>query len=260
MRSAETSTTTRRIDPAADLREARERNAREAREEAEAARLEKAEAEKAEAATLKKLAEVEAVDAVKKQAEEAAHRQSAIFITPLNSAPPPPEFMAQTGEAGDEHPIMERDGGDVVMPDVIVPPPPPSEEARDKQPAGPLVTPAGNEMVTGPIFETRTPLRRQPAKAASAPRPLEVGTASSSILDTEATSTAPAGWARGGGTTHLNKAVLEVQAKLRAEADALKHCNKAFLESREDIRVYLLLLYFQFLYCFVGARQRTHWV
>ena len=155
---------------------------------------------------------------------------------------------------------MERDSGDVAMPDVIVPPPPPSEEARDKQLTGPPVPPAGNEMVTGLTPGARIPLRRRPTKAASAPRPLEVGATSSSILDTEATSDAPAGWARGGGTTHLNKAVLEVQAKLRADADALTHCNKAFLESREAIRVYLLLLYFQFLYCFVGARQRTHWV
>ncbi|XP_044452717.1 uncharacterized protein [Triticum aestivum] len=133
---------------------------------------------------------------------------------------------------------METEGGDAAIPDVIVPQRPPSEEARDKQPADPPVPPAGNEMVTGPTPRTRTPLCRRPAKAASAPRPLEVGTASSSILDTEATSTAPAGWARRGGTTHLNKAVLEVQAKLRAEADALKHCNKAFLESREAIRDY----------------------
>ena len=133
MGSAETSTTTRWIDPVADLREAREQNTREAREEAEAARLEKAEAEKAEAAALKKLAEAEVADATKKQAEEAAHHQSAIFITPRNSAPPPPEFMAQTGEAGDEHPVMERDGGDVAMPNVIVPPPPPSGSAQGEQ-------------------------------------------------------------------------------------------------------------------------------
>ena len=49
MGSAETSTTTRRIDPTADLRQATERNARENRDEDEAARLEKAEAEKATA-------------------------------------------------------------------------------------------------------------------------------------------------------------------------------------------------------------------
>ena len=163
---------------------------------------------------------------------------------PLNSAPPPPEFVAPTGGAGDEHPIMERDGGDVVMPDVIVPPPPPSEEARDKQPADPPAPPAGNEMVTGPTPGVRTPLRRRLAKAASAPRPLETGAASSSIPDTEATSAAPTGWVRGGGTGPLNKAILDVQAKLRAEADAIKHCNKTFLESREAIRVCFLLLHF----------------
>ena len=241
---AETSTTTRRIDPAADLREATERNAREAREEQEAARLEKAEAEKAEAAALKKLAEAEAADAAKKQAEEAARRQSAVFVTPLNSAPPPPEFVAQTGEAGGEHPVMERDSGDVAMPDVIVPPPPPSGNAQGEQPADPPVPPTGNEVVTGPTPEVRTLTRRRLAKAASAPRPLETGAASSSIPDTEATSAAPTGWVRGGGTGPLDKAILDVQAKLRAEADAIKHCNKTFLESREAIRVRFLLLRF----------------
>ena len=123
--SAETSATTRRIDPAADLREATERDAREVREEQEAARLKKAEAGKAEAAAKKRLTEAEATNAVKKRAEEAAHRQSAVFFIPLNSAPPPPEFTAQTGEAGGENPVMERDGGDTAMPDVIMPPPPP---------------------------------------------------------------------------------------------------------------------------------------
>ena len=45
LRSAATSSTSRRIDPAADLREATERNAREARDEAEADRLAKEQAD-----------------------------------------------------------------------------------------------------------------------------------------------------------------------------------------------------------------------
>nr|XP_045089472.1 recombination repair protein 1-like [Aegilops tauschii subsp. strangulata] len=83
--SAETPTTTQRIDPAADLREAWERNAQEAREEQEPARLEKAEVEKAEAAALKKPAEAEAADTAKKQAEEAVHPQSALRAAAFNS-------------------------------------------------------------------------------------------------------------------------------------------------------------------------------
>ena len=157
MKSAETSSTTRRIDPVADLREATERNAREAREEREAARLKKAEADKAEAAALKKLAEAEAADAENKHAEEAAHHQSAVFVVPLNSAPPPPEFTAQTGEVIGENPIMERDGGDTAMPDVVVPPPLSSEGARDKHSADPPAPPAESEMVMGPPPEVRTP-------------------------------------------------------------------------------------------------------
>ena len=55
MGSAETPATTRRIDPAADLREATEQNAQEKREEEEAARSEKAEADRAAASAQKKL-------------------------------------------------------------------------------------------------------------------------------------------------------------------------------------------------------------
>ena len=92
MGSAETPATTRRIDPAADLQEATERNAQEKRNEEEALRLEKAEADRVEASAKKKLAEAEAATAAKQQAEEAARRQSALLVTPLNSAPPPAEF------------------------------------------------------------------------------------------------------------------------------------------------------------------------
>ena len=65
MGSAETSANTRRIDPAADLREATERNAREKRDEDEAARLEKAVAEKAAASAQRKLDEAEAAVAAR---------------------------------------------------------------------------------------------------------------------------------------------------------------------------------------------------
>nr|XP_040251978.1 uncharacterized protein LOC120968995 [Aegilops tauschii subsp. strangulata] len=203
---------------------------------AEAALLEKAEADKAEAASLKKLAEAEATTAAKEQAEEATRRQSALLIIPPNSAPPPPEFVAPTGGAGDEHPIMERDGGDVVMPDAAVPPPPPSGDARDKQPTDAPVPPAGDEMVTGPTLEVRTPSRRRFAKAALVPCPLEAGATSSSIPYAEASSAAPVEWVRGGGTGPLNQAILDVQGQHRAEADALKWCNQAFLESRAAVR------------------------
>ena len=102
--------------------------------------------------------------------------------------------------------------------------------------------PAVDEMVTGPTPGALTPTRRRFAKAASAPRPLEASAASSSIPDVEATSAAPADWVRGGGTGPLNQAILDIQGKLRAEADALKQCNKAFFDLRAAIRVCFLLL------------------
>ena len=107
---------------------------------------------------------------------------------------------------------MEREGGDVAMPEADVPPPPPSGGAQDYRPATPPVLPAGGEMATSPASEALTPSRRRSAKATSVPRPLEAGAASSLVPDVEATSTAPTEWVCGGGTCALNRAVLDVQA------------------------------------------------
>ena len=96
----------------------------------------------------------------------------------------------------------------------------------------------------GSTPEAHTPAHRRLTKAVSVPRSLETGAASLSIPDTEATSAAPTGWMRVGGTGPLNKAMLDVQAELRAEADAIKNCNKAYLASREAIQVCFLLLHF----------------
>jgi len=251
MGSAETPATTRRIDPAADLREATERNAQEKRNEEEALRLEKAEADRAEASAKKKLAEAEAAAAVKQQAEEAARRQAALLVTLLNSAPPP-EFTGQTRGAGGENLVEEREGGEPSTPgaNVLPPPPPPSEGVQGKQPADPPVPPTEDEAVARLLLQVGSPTRRRLEKATSAPRPLEVGTASSAAPDAEATSAAPVGWVLGGGTGPLNRALLDVQAKLRAEGDALQSCTKAFLAflaSRAAVRVCFFLWSFVFL-------------
>ena len=110
--------------------------------------MEKAEAEKAAASAQKKLEEAEAAVTARRQAEEAAHRQSALFVTPLSYAPPPSEFTGQTGEAGVENPVVEKESGKASMLDTLVPPPPPpppSGSARGKQPAGPPVPPTADE-------------------------------------------------------------------------------------------------------------------
>ena len=73
MRSAVTFSTSRRIDPAADLLEATERNAREAREE-ETDRLANAEADRATISAARKLAQVEAEAAERERLTEAARR------------------------------------------------------------------------------------------------------------------------------------------------------------------------------------------
>ena len=151
------------------------------------------------------------------------------------------------------------------MPDIFVPPPPPSphlpaSEPRDEQPVAPPVPLVDNVGVTVRIPTVRLPTRRLLEKAASALRSQEIGTTSSSPPDTEATSAVPVGWIHGGGTGALNQASLDVQAKLRAEAEALKRCNEAYLESRTAIRVSCLWLSSSDdpLASLVGARKRTH--
>src|SRR3954471_21546032 len=77
--SVESSAMTRRIDPAADLREATERNAQEKRDEDEAAHRKKAEAEKTPALAQQGLEGAGAASAAQERAEEAPRRQSALL-------------------------------------------------------------------------------------------------------------------------------------------------------------------------------------
>ena len=126
------------------------------------------------------------------------------------------------------------------MSDTIVPlppPPPPSGGAQDKQPTGPPVPPTEDESVARLLLQVASPVRRRLEKATSAPHPLETGAASSAIPDAEAMSATPVGWVRGGGTGPLSQALLDVQAKLRAEGDAIQSCTKAHLASRVAVRV-----------------------
>ena len=128
------------------------------------------------------------------------------------------------------------------MPDVFVPPPPRASESRGEKPVAPPVPPVETTVATVLVPAVRIPTRRYLERAASASRPQEIGASSSSALDTEATSATPVGWVRGGGAGTLNEASLDVQAKLQAEAVALKRCNEAYLESRTAIRVSRLLV------------------
>ena len=139
---------------------------------------------------------------------------------------------------------MEKDGGEASASGTATPPappPPPSGSAYGKQPVGPPVPLAEDEAVARLLLQVASPARRRLAKAVSAPRPLEAGAASSAIPDAEASSAAPTGWVRGGGDGPLNQALLDVQAKLRAEGEAIQGCTKAHMASRVAIQVCFLL-------------------
>nr|XP_020155049.1 actin cytoskeleton-regulatory complex protein PAN1-like [Aegilops tauschii subsp. strangulata] len=240
--AAEGSTNNRRIDPAADLREAQEKNAWEVREEKEAA-AKKAEADKAAAAKAAQAdadaeAKAQADTATKKRAEDATRQQIPQLITPLRSTPPAPEISAPAGGAGDEKPVTERERGDAILRETEAPPQPPTADAQGSQPTAPLVPPAGGELMVGSAPMARTPVRCRVEKAASAPRPMEVGSASSSAPKAEASSATPTELVHGGGTSALIKAAQDVQGDCRSEATALSQCMKAFVKTHATVRDY----------------------
>ena len=123
--------------------------------------------------------------------DPAAHHPPALRATSAR-------VLGTSSGAGDKQPVMEREGGDVIFPEVEVHLRPSTADAQGSQLAAPLVTAARGELVVDSAPMARTPVRRQMEKAASAPRPVEVGSASSSTPDTEATSAAPPGWMFGG--------------------------------------------------------------
>jgi len=72
---------------------------------------------------------------------------------------------------------------------------------RPRRPSSPSTA---DESEARLLLQVASPARRRLEKATSVPRPLETGAASSAIPDAEATSAAPVGWVRGGGTGPLN--------------------------------------------------------
>ena len=229
------SSSSRRVDPRADLLEATERNAREAREEREA------EERRAAREAKQKSAEARAVAAAKAQAEaadaereaEAQQNQPPQFVIPLRAAAPdtpvPPLEEASRGQ-----PEMERE----------VAPSPPTGAGRGSRPEVPTVQPAGGEPTVGGDLVISSPLRRRAGKATSAPDAQKTVDAGSSAQDLEAASDSSSGWTPGGGTAVLNVAAQDVRSRLQSQATALKQYTQEFLATRSAIRVSLLALDF----------------
>jgi hypothetical protein len=153
------------VDPLADLREATERNTREAREEREEVEQQKAEAAKAAQADADLAAKAQAdaaakvqADAAAKaqadaaaqaQAEEAARGRTPQLVIPLRAVPPAPENSAPTGGAGNDQPVVERRGGDAIVPGAEVPLQAPTAEARGSRSDVPPAPPVSGELVVG---------------------------------------------------------------------------------------------------------------
>nr|XP_020179584.1 translation initiation factor IF-2-like [Aegilops tauschii subsp. strangulata] len=187
--AAEGSTNTHRVDPLADLQEAMERNAQEAREEREEAERQreaaksaqeeadaaaKAQADAATKAQANAATKSWADAAAKAKAEEAARGQTPQLIVPLRSAPPAPGIPAPTGGAGNEQPVMEREGGDAVIFRTEVLQQAPTAEAQGSRPDVPPTPQVGSELVVRATPVARTPVRSRAAKAISAPRLREI--------------------------------------------------------------------------------------
>ena len=116
--------TSRRVDPHADLQVATKRNVREVREEWEAREAEARKAAAANAAQEEEAAKARADTAAKAQAEAAAAAmaEGALLVTPLRvTAPGAPEPSPE--EAGGDQPGLERED-DVVIPERVAAPAP----------------------------------------------------------------------------------------------------------------------------------------
>ena len=124
---SEGSTSTRHVDPRTELQAATKRNAPEAREEKERAEQAKADAAaKAQADAVAKAQEEEATkakadSAAKAQAGGVVGGQAPQLVITLHSVPPASKVLAPTGVAGSDQPIMEREGGEAVVPRAEVP-------------------------------------------------------------------------------------------------------------------------------------------
>ena len=119
-----------------------------------------------------------------------------------------------TGGAGNDQPVMEREGGDAVIPRTEASQQTPAAEAQGSRPDAPSAPRVSGELVVGATPVVRTPTRRRVTKATSAPRPQEVGASSSSAPEAEATSAVPREWTSGGGTSVLNKVAHEAHSLL----------------------------------------------
>ena len=113
-----------------------------------------------------------------------------------------------------------------------MPPRAPTAGAQGSRPEVPLVPPSGGELVVGRIPTISVPPRQRPVKAVSAPRPMGVGAASSSVLNTEATSAAPPDWTSGAGSGVLNVAVQDILAQFNTHVTTLLQSGRSFWQCR----------------------------
>ena len=156
--------TTRRVDPRADLQAATERNAREARE-AEARK-----AAAAQAAQEEEAAKARADAAAKAQAKAAAAAlaEGALLVTPLRvAAPEAPEPLLE--EAGGDQPGLERED-DVVVLEREAAPAPPTGVTQGGRPNKPPAQSAGGEPAARTEMAVRMLPSRRAGKAASEPQ------------------------------------------------------------------------------------------
>ena len=228
--------TTRCVDPHADLQEATERNAWEAREEREAREAEARKAAAAQAALEEEAVKVLADAAARAQAEAAAAEAAGevLMVTPLRVAVPGSMEPSPEGASRDQ-PGPGRDD-DVIILERAPMPTPPTWAAQGGRPDQPPTQSAAGEPAVRTEMAVRTPPIRRAGKAASEPQPA-VGS-SSSAQDAEAAS-ATSGWTPGGGTAVMNVAAQDVRTRLQGQAVALRQFTDEFLATRAAIRVSL---------------------
>ena len=250
--------TTRRVDPRADLQEATERNAWEAREEQEAREAEARKAAAAQAVREEEAAKAlaEAAARAQAEAEAAAAAGEVLMFTPLRVMAPGDMEPSPGGASGDQ-PGLGGSGDDVIILEKAPESTPPTGAAQGGRPDPPPAQSAEGEPAARAEVAVRIPPSRragkaasEPQKAASEPQPA-VGS-SSSARDAEAAS-ATSGWTPGGETAVVNVAAQDVRTRLQSQAAALRQFTDEFLATRAAIRVRIPILFFLDLDFFHGG-------
>ena len=231
------SSSSRRVDPCANLKEAIERNAREAREEREAAEKVAAQAAREQAEAAAK-AQMEAAT-METEVQNSRSRPPLLAI-PLRAVAPDTS-LPLAEEIVQDPPLLERREDPVALAG-RAPPAAPTGAGQGGQSSAAPEGPAGGEPENRAGLEVQLATGRRAGGSAAPPELHQAAGAGQPAEDLEAANTAVSECTPSGRTGELDAVAQGVRSRLQAQAALLQQLNQEFLSTRATIRVSPLFL------------------